>query len=213
MNPPLLPRMIVGLGNPGDRYESTRHNAGFMVVDALLAGMKAGVQSEHRFDSRLFTLRLAGRSLVLMKPQTFMNLSGDAVGRARLFFELMPAEVLVVYDCLDLPLGRLRLRQRGGSGGHRGMESIIQALGTAEFPRLRLGIGRAEKAGVIDYVLSPWAPEDQPTVDRMVALAAEAVQCTLRQGVSAAMNRYNAADSTDVAGHADTEGESTREDL
>lgn len=214
MTPSELPKLIIGLGNPGERYESTRHNVGFMVIDALLAGIKTQVQAEHRFNSQLYSARFAGRRLVLVKPQTFMNLSGEAVAKARDACEATAPEILVVYDCLDLPLGRLRMRGRGGSGGHRGVQSIIEALGTDAFPRLRLGIGRSAKDGVVDYVLSPWAPEDQPRVEHMVTLAAEAVRCAVRQGVQAAMNQYNAAPENDAnSGQADKEGDVKRENL
>jgi PTH1 family peptidyl-tRNA hydrolase len=189
---PLLPQLIVGLGNPGPKYAATRHNIGFLTIDRLLATARGEVREEHRFSSMLYRLRLAGRHMVLAKPLTFMNVSGEAVAGMRKSLELTPQEIMVVYDCLDLPLGRLRIRSEGGSGGHRGMQSVIDALETEQIPRLRIGIGRQTDSDVVDYVLSTWTAAEQPLVEQVVITAARAVQYAARRGVTAAMNAYNA---------------------
>lgn len=186
----LLPRVIVGLGNPGEKYADTRHNAGFLVVDRVLAKLKKTAEREHRHDSEIFRVGSGGRALVLVKPLTFMNLSGEAVAKVKNATGADPAEILVVYDCLDLPLGRIRLRTGGGSGGHRGVESVIQALGSDAFPRVRVGIGRGDQT-VVDYVLGGWSDEEQPIMDEAVTAAADAVILAIRAGMETAMNRFN----------------------
>ncbi len=183
--------MIVGLGNPGLEYADTRHNAGFMTVDRLVEKARRTESEEHRYASFFRVWRYAGRDLLLVKPQTFMNRSGLAVAKFQRVFELRPDEILVVYDCLDLPLGRLRLRHSGSSGGHRGMESIIQALGDSAIPRLRVGIGRARAGGSVEHVLSGYAEDELPALDRVLDLAVAAVLCAIRRGIVAAMNQYN----------------------
>ncbi|NOY79519.1 MAG: aminoacyl-tRNA hydrolase [Kiritimatiellaeota bacterium] len=190
----VLPALIVGLGNPGPEYEETRHNAGFMVVDAFLAQLARSTSGPGvtRFAGRLYAVQFAGRRLNLLKPQTFVNESGRALAAARRGLGLVPAEILVVCDCMDLPVGRIRIRPGGGSGGHRGLESIIAALGTDRFPRLRVGIGRPRPGSeVVDYVLSRWAPAERSVIDRVVQAAAEALTVACRRGVEFAMNRFN----------------------
>ncbi|MDT8390301.1 MAG: aminoacyl-tRNA hydrolase [Lentisphaeria bacterium] len=187
----MFPKLIVGLGNPGDTYTGTRHNAGFMVVDRVLSRMGGRVVREERFNCVLCRAAYGGRRFFTAQPTTFMNRSGDAVSRIANVRELTPAEILVVYDCLDLPLGRLRLRAGGGSGGQKGVESIIHALGRSDFPRLRVGIGSTEKYNVVDHVLSAWTAEEQPLVERVLDAAADAVLFSLRRGVTAAMNAFN----------------------
>lgn len=187
-----LPQLIVGLGNPGPQYHETRHNAGFMTIDRL-ADMAGPAHKQYsRYDCELTEVRVAGRVITLAKPQTFMNLSGRAVGRMQRVFELLPEEILVVYDCLDLPLGRIRLRQSGGSGGHKGMESVIQALGTGGIPRIRIGIDSKEPGSVVEHVLSEWTPEEAPLVREVVTTAAEAAITAVRRGLPTAMNTFNA---------------------
>lgn len=188
----ILPKLIVGLGNPGPDYYHTRHNAGFMTVDRLAEISGPPIKEYKRYDSKLTEIRVGGRQIILAKPQTLMNLSGRAVRRARKSLRLEPEEIFIIYDCLDLPLGRLRLRLSGGSGGHKGMESIIQALGTNQIPRLRIGIGSAEQtANVVQHVLSAWEQNELPLVRETIDSAAEAVITALRRGVTAAMNKFN----------------------
>lgn len=185
-----LPKLIVGLGNPGPEYAETRHNAGFMVVDGVLSRYGRNASREHRCDCLIHTLRCGGRRLTLAKPLCFMNQSGSAVAKMARVLELLPNEIFIVCDCLDLPLGRIRLRDGGSSGGHKGVESLIQELGTDHFPRLRVGIGRPA-ATAVDHVLSAWAPEEAPVVAEIVTAAVEAVLLAARRGVSVAMNAYN----------------------
>ncbi len=187
----MLPKLIVGLGNPGPEYAESRHNVGFMVVDQVLARIRRAPEVAHRFDSQLYTTRFAGGQLYLLKPLTFMNNSGQAVARAARCLKLAAEQILVSYDCLDLPLGRIRLRREGSSGGHRGMESIIHALGTDCFPRLRVGIGRPD-GETIDYVLGGWLPDEVETVRSVLDTAAEATLHAVRRGLDSTMNAYNA---------------------
>lgn len=185
-------RVVVGLGNPGSSYARTRHNAGFWVVDRLVERHRLRF-SEKEYRSHLARGRIGEDEVVVLKPQTFMNVSGEAVGRARRDLGLDPDDFVVVYDDLDLGLGRIRIRAEGGAGGHRGVESIIEALGAKRFPRVRVGIGRPP-AGVdpVGYVLEPPPPEDLAILHEAVERAAEAVEILLDQGVLAAMNRFNA---------------------
>lgn len=185
--------LIVGLGNPGEEYALTRHNAGFWVIDELAARSKARLK-EVRHRSLFSRALLSGKEVILAKPLTFMNLSGLAVEALLKHFSLEPDRLLVIYDDMDLPLGKIRLRPKGGSGGHKGMASIIARLGLEEFPRLRLGIGRGGGAEVSDaaaYVLSPFELEEEPLIRKAVILAADAVELFLVRGIEEAMNRYN----------------------
>ncbi len=183
--------MIVGLGNPGPKYEDTRHNAGFMAVDRLRRTAGQTVRERHRYSSEIFHWRYGGRSMVILKPMTFMNLSGPAVAKAARVYKVRPENILVVYDCLDLPLGRLRFRLAGSSGGHKGMESVTASLGTRSIPRLRIGIDRRTEDSTADYVLSKWRQEERGLLEAVLDQVSEAVLAALRQGVEAAMNKYN----------------------
>jgi peptidyl-tRNA hydrolase, PTH1 family len=187
-------RLILGLGNPGEEYHETRHNVGFQVIDELARRWQVSVD-------RLECKSLAGRltrgegEAFLAKPQTYMNRSGYA---ARCFAErygLEPAALLVVYDEVNLPLGKVRLRRSGSPAGHRGLESVIENLRTAEVPRLRLGVAPAEGKPMgeemVDFVLSPFAPDELETVAEMICQAADTCETWLREGVEMAMNRHN----------------------
>jgi PTH1 family peptidyl-tRNA hydrolase len=186
-----LPKLIVGLGNPGDAYTDTRHNTGFAVVDRVLERLKQPTPWRVQNDAAVAPVAVAGRPIWLAKPRTYMNASGPAVHGLLIAAEARPDELLVVYDCLDLPLGRLRLRPGGGSGGHRGIASIIDALGSNAFPRLRLGIGRQPNMPVVEYVLSGWSEGEKQVIDRAIGAAADAVLLAVQTGVAKAMNRYN----------------------
>lgn len=182
--------LIVGLGNPGRQHLYNRHNVGFMAVDKLAARHDIDLR---RVQSRALvgSGRIAGRPVILTKPQTFMNLSGEAVGALARFYKIAPEAVLVVYDELDIPFGALRLREKGGAGGHNGMRSIIQHLGQ-EFARLRLGIGRPP--GRMDpaaYVLQDFGRNELPAAGEMLATAVEAMESFVRDGIQLTMNRYN----------------------
>ena len=208
----VTPRLVVGLGNPGDEYAGTRHNAGFLVVDRILEKLRrAEAKPEHKYNCHLHTLRHAGHALVLAKPLTFMNLSGEAVAKLARGLEAAPAEILVVADFLDLPLGRLRMRAGGGAGGHRGVESVIARLGTDAFPRLWVGVGHpgARGGAVVDHVLSTWTSEERASASRTLDAAAEAVLMAVRSGVAVTMNRWNSwqAEADDLDTDGTREGE------
>ena len=184
-------RLVVGLGNPGPKYTNTRHNVGFLVVEKLAAD--AGEPFEH---SRRWVADIArfGQGNYLAKPQTYMNLSGEAVAKIAHFYRIEPAEILVVYDDIALPLGRLRIRPKGSAGGHNGMKSIIQHLGTDQFPRLRVGIGNADLPGeMVDHVLGKFSKSERSELEKAVERAVLAV-CHIRDhGLPDAMTLFNAA--------------------
>lgn len=187
-------RLIVGLGNPGEEYDGSRHNVGFSLVDGLLRRLPKGFeQIHHGYRSIYWRGAYAGRALLLQKPQTYMNLSGDAVLSLVRGEHLSPEEVLVLYDDMDLPLGKIRLRKNGGNGGHNGIGSIIASLGTEKFPRLRFGIGKmANGHGSADYVLSRFREDEQDLFWKTCEGALDALILTLRRGIGTAMNVYNA---------------------
>jgi PTH1 family peptidyl-tRNA hydrolase len=184
--------MVVGLGNPGREYAAHRHNIGFRVVEALARAHGAAFARRKGAKAYVAEGRLNDRRLLLVKPQTFMNLSGQAVVRLSRERAIPPEAILVVYDDLDLPLGRLRLRPEGGSGGHKGMRSIIDALGTQAFPRLRVGIDRPP-TGVdpTEYVLQPFTKGEQSLVAEAVERAVAAIECWLAEGILVAMDQFN----------------------
>lgn len=184
----------MGLGNPGPQYARNRHNAGFQCLNYLAKEHRLAF-SEKGGHARLALGRMGGQEVVLAKPQTYMNLSGRSLAALKSRYRLSLGDILVVHDDVDLPLGRLRLRARGGAGGHRGLESIIQALASQDFARLRIGVGRPQAAGeegLRDYVLSDFTPEEVAVLREVFPRAAEAVLCALEEGLEAAMNRYNA---------------------
>jgi len=184
--------LVVGLGNPGPRYAPTRHNAGFMLIDALASGRVAAFQP--RFAGDYAELQLGGERVGLLKPGTFMNESGRSVRAASSFFELAPEAVLVVHDELDLALGELRLKVGGGDGGHRGLRSISAELASPEYARLRLGIGRPAPdftGSVADFVLQAFALEERTELASVLGRASEAVELVVSDGLSRAMNRTN----------------------
>lgn len=193
----VLPRLIVGLGNPGAKYERTRHNIGFEVIDALAKSFPGVSMAENkRFQGVAGEFRSGGERIVLLKPTTYMNKSGQSVRAVLDWYKLEATEVLVVYDDMDLPTGRLRMRLSGGAGGHNGMKSIISHLGTKEFPRLRVGIGATDKSGdrdgaVVSHVLGRFAPEDRKIVDAVIPMSVDAIDLSLRKGVERSMNLYN----------------------
>ena len=179
-------RLVVGLGNPGREYEGTRHNAGFMVLDRLAQG--AVFKSERQWKCHL--LRVG--DLLLCKPMTYMNLSGEAVRSVSDFHKIAPSEMLVISDDLALPVGKLRLRAGGSAGGHNGLKSIAAQLGTIEYPRLRIGIGEAKRGDTVDYVLGRIAEgEEREAFEAGLIRAAEAVTAIREKGLAAAMNAFN----------------------
>jgi PTH1 family peptidyl-tRNA hydrolase len=192
--------LIVGLGNPGPQYALTRHNIGFWVIDELAS--RLGVRlKEIKFESYFTRASLGGEGLLLAKPLTFMNRSGVAVRGLMRHFSFTGEQILIVYDDLDLPPGRIRMRPTGGSGGHKGVSSIIAQLGSEGFPRLRIGIGRRgeeeKKEGreqqVVSHVLSPFSPEEEVLIGEAVQRAADGVEVFLQKGIGEAMSRFNAS--------------------
>ena len=183
-------RLIVGLGNPGREYEQTRHNIGFLVVRELGRRLHAGApRRAHRAE--ILEAPYGGRKLLLAMPQTYMNVSGESVRGLVSYYKLALDELLVVYDDLDLPLGAVRLRPGGSAGGHNGVKSLIASLGTQEFARVRVGIGRPARGDAISYVLGRWTKEEQAALGQVVGDAADAVEGVLEHGLEQAMNRFN----------------------
>ena len=183
--------LIVGLGNPGRKYADNRHNVGFHVVDRLAAA--AGLSfDERRARAHLARGRIEGVGVALVKPQTYMNLSGEAVSAVARFFKVPLERTLVIFDDLDLPLGTLRLREQGGAGGHRGMDSIIAHLNSRDFPRVRVGIGRPPgRMPPEAYVLQDFSADEKLMMEQTYQRAVEAICVVLRDGVQMAMNRFN----------------------
>ena len=184
--------LVVFLGNPGLKYECTRHNAGFMAADAL-AKDKGIKINRSRFKALTATVELGGESVLLMKPQTYMNLSGEAVIQAVKFYKIAPENVIVVSDEMSLPIGKLRIRTKGSAGGHNGLKNIIAHLGTDSFPRIRIGVGAPPHPDydVADWVLSVFRNKDAEEMAEAVKRAAEAVECYVLHGPERAMNRFN----------------------
>lgn len=184
--------LIVFLGNPGPRYEMTRHNAGFMAADAMAKEKNVNI-NKARFKALTATCDIGGESVLLMKPQTFMNLSGDAVAQAAKFYKIPPERVIVVSDEISLPIGKLRIRTKGSAGGHNGLKDIIAKLGTDAFPRIRIGVGAPPHPDydMADWVLSSFKNQDAEDMLAAAERAAQAAQCYITQGAERAMNRFN----------------------
>jgi PTH1 family peptidyl-tRNA hydrolase len=185
-----LDLLVAGLGNPGPGHAADRHNAGWMVVDELARRHEGRFRT--KFSGRLSELRIGEARVALLEPQTYMNESGSSIQAAARFFKVPPAQLLVVHDDVDLPTGRLQARLGGGLAGHNGLRSIAQRLGSQDFLRLRIGVGRPERGDprpVSDYVLSPFAPEDD--ADAIVARSCDAVECLLAEGLEETQRRFN----------------------
>jgi PTH1 family peptidyl-tRNA hydrolase len=185
-------RLIAGLGNPGQEYEQTRHNIGFLVVDRLAAQFGSTWEKSSKWDA----ISAKCGEVILVKPMTYMNRSGGPLGAIGRFYKIEPAEILIVLDDLALPLGRLRLRARGGAGGHNGLESILAQFGTEEIPRLRIGIGAAPRDDSVDYVLSRFFDEEKALVASTIDRATEAVKWAIDKGLVSAMNNFNQAEES-----------------
>jgi PTH1 family peptidyl-tRNA hydrolase len=185
--------LIVGLGNPGAEYAATRHNAGFMVVERLAGRWQAAWKLHPRFAARVAKAERDGRKRMLCQPQTYMNQSGEAVGKMIDYFRVPLDRLIVVVDDADLPLGELRLRGRGSSGGHHGLESIEQRLGTRLYARLRIGIGRTPSPSreITDHVLGRFGPPERALVEKVLDRAADQVECWLSEGIGKAMAQFN----------------------
>ena len=184
--------LVVFLGNPGLRYEGTRHNAGFMAADALSRKKQVPI-NRARFQALTAVCDFGGQTALLMKPQTYMNLSGEAVGQAARFYKIPADHILVLSDEVSLPIGSLRIRKKGSAGGHNGLKNIISVLGTEEFPRIRIGVGSPPHPDyeMVDWVLSVFRDQDAVDMAQTASLAADAVECYITRGPEEAMNRYN----------------------
>jgi PTH1 family peptidyl-tRNA hydrolase len=182
-------KVVVGLGNPGGRYAATRHNVGYAVVDLLAESPRAG-RPQSRFQAQVVEILEDPHKVLLVKPETFMNLSGRSVRQLVDFYQLEPADLLVVSDDINLPLGKLRARARGTHGGHNGLRDIQNHLGTTEYSRLRVGVG-APEGEAVDYVLGRFRPSERPLIEEAVGKAAQAVLVWVHQGIEACMNQIN----------------------
>jgi PTH1 family peptidyl-tRNA hydrolase len=184
-------KLIVGLGNPGRKYEKTRHNVGFEVLDAVAKRWRAETAKE-KFNGRVAGANVAGQPVLLVWPQTLMNRSGQSVAAAVGFYQLPLADLLVIGDDFNLPLGKLRFRGQGSAGGQKGLDDIIRRLGSEEFARLRVGIGPVPDAWEpADFVLGRFTASERAVIDDTIAQAAEAVECWVAEGIEAGMNRFN----------------------
>jgi peptidyl-tRNA hydrolase, PTH1 family len=191
-------KLVVGLGNPGEKYRGTRHNVGFQVIDALARrhGL-SDVTDEARSpaDAEVLRWRRAEDPVLLAKPQTFMNLSGHAVQALNHFFKIEPSDLLIVCDDVNLPLGRLRVRAAGSEGGHNGLRSVAEVLGTIEYARLRVGVGRGDmRRDLADHVTAEFEPEERPGIEAAIARAADAVETWISDGLAKMMNVFNRHD-------------------
>lgn len=184
--------LVVGLGNPGPQYEWTRHNLGFLVLDELANRLDLPVQ-KLKYKALTNTAMVGGKPVLLMKPITYMNLSGEAVGEAARFYKIPPARILVLSDDVALPAGKLRIRRAGSAGGHNGLKNIIAHLGTDEFPRIKIGVGEKPRPDydMAQWVLGKFSGEDKKQMEQVVSRAADAAAFLLVQGVDAAMSRFN----------------------
>jgi PTH1 family peptidyl-tRNA hydrolase len=193
-------KLLVGLGNPGAQYETTRHNVGWMALDRLAAEHRLTFKTDRRFRADVAEVAMpeTGGKVILAKPLTYMNLSGESVGALARFYKVSPEDIAVVYDEMALPLGEVRVRPGGSSAGHNGIKSLIAHLGTQEFPRVRIGVG-APVGGAIGHVLGTFRKEEWPAVHDAITLAVAAAITVLRDGVEAAMNRYNGKAKTSGA--------------
>lgn len=183
-------KLIVGLGNPTKEYENTRHNVGFMVMDRLSDVFNVSITTK-KFKGEYVKFKYKGEDIILLKPMTYMNLSGESVIQVMNYFKIDIADVLIIYDDLDMPVGKLRLRENGSAGGHNGIKSIIAHVGSQSFKRVRVGIDKHPRIKVVDYVLGHFNKDEQGLIDEGIENAVKAVELYLDKGFNAAMNSYN----------------------
>ena len=185
-------KIIIGLGNPGNRYRGTRHNAGYMTLAVLAKRLGGSSRPRTQFQSETLSVTIAGKSVLLVSPLTYMNASGTAVRAAMAFYKLAPEDLLVICDDVDLPPGKIRVRQEGGSGGQKGLGDILQKLGTRSIARVRVGIGRPPGSmDTADYVLGTFGAGEKPRIESALERAASAAECWAEKGTAEAMNRFN----------------------
>jgi PTH1 family peptidyl-tRNA hydrolase len=184
-------KVVVGLGNPGRQYHGTRHNVGYAVIDGLAASPSCG-RFQSRFSAQVAELIEGEQKVLLVKPQTFMNLSGRCVRQIVDFYQLELADLLIVCDDVNLPLGKLRIRPKGSAGGHNGLRDIQSHLGTTEYARLRIGVDAADEGELVDHVLGRFRPSERPVIEESIALAIQAVSVWAQLGLDTCMNRFNA---------------------
>jgi peptidyl-tRNA hydrolase, PTH1 family len=190
MHQPFI-KLVTGLGNPGKEYAGTRHNAGFMVVDKLAEAFRISMD-KNKFNTIHGKGKIKGNDIILAEPQAFMNLSGPPVQRLAGFYKISCEEMLIIHDDIDLAFGRIKIKEKGGDGGHKGIRSIIDAFGGGNFTRLRIGIGRSEAgADVVDHVLGRFNPEESALLDKIIATAVDAALTILCEGAKEGMNRFN----------------------
>lgn len=183
-------KLIVGLGNPGKEYENTRHNAGFRVMDEIAEELRVDI-NQKKFKALIAMTKVSGEQVLLMKPQTYMNLSGEAVGEAMRFYQIPIEDLLVIYDDLDMTIGKIRLREKGSAGGQNGMKSIISHVHTQDFNRIRVGIGKDARIPVVDWVLGKISNEDMEAHKESIVLAKEAAIYSVTHSFMDTMNRFN----------------------
>jgi len=184
-------RAVIGLGNPGKHYVDTKHNAGFSVIDSFIDKLPGKNEYQQGFNGLFYKARIGGRITFFLKPLTFMNLSGQSVFSLCRKEKIYPEEIMVVYDDMDLPFGKIRIRKHGGSAGHNGVESIITQFNSNRFARLRIGIGRVSSDGMVDHVLTEFSIEEKEIFNKVVDLSVAAIKLSLHRGIQTAMNEYN----------------------
>ncbi len=182
--------VIAGLGNPGKKYENTRHNMGFITIDQLAEKHDIKVD-KLKFKALVGEGRIAGQKVLLVKPQTYMNLSGESIREVMQFYKLEPEELIVIYDDIDLELGALRIRKFGSAGTHNGMRSVVYQLKSDRFPRIRIGIGNQKKGDLADFVIGGFSKAEVPVLEETVMKAVSAIECMVEEDIDIAMNRYN----------------------
>ena len=203
--------IIVGLGNPGKQYENTRHNMGFLAVDLLAEKYNIEV-NKIKFKALVGEGRIAGQKVLLVKPQTYMNLSGEAVRQAMDFYKIDPEELIVIYDDIDIPTGTFRIRKKGSPGTHNGMRNIFQHIQTNDFPRIRVGIGSGKKANLAGYVTGGISKSEQEILADVLKNSADAAACIIEKGIDKAMNEYNVRPNKEKKEKKAVEEEATKND-
>lgn len=183
-------KLIVGLGNPGKEYEKTRHNAGFRVIESLAKDIGVEI-NQKKFKALIAITRISGKQVLLMKPQTYMNLSGEAVFEAMKFYQIDNKDILIIYDDLDLPIGKIRLREKGSAGGQNGMKNIIAHLHSQEFNRIRVGIGKDERIPIVDWVLGKIGKDEIKEHEESIVLASEAAKFSITHSFTDTMSHFN----------------------